>query len=383
MLHRLRSLSAAIVLAVGSTLWPAQLGAQASCNDGTPRTDFKELTVVKECVVVTGRHDGVDLRQKTTMKAQLRDEVTVIVQGLAQFHDASTSPVDLHRLVLFLDGKPVKGPPVVLPAIGGSDLKFTLERDASDGEAWNTLLRGAIRRTRVPLSVGFEGQAPLRTEVNDFELLAVPSIWAWTWTGLMLGLISLLLLAARRSHLLRDPQASATTYSLARTQMAFWLVIVVGAYVFIWLVTGELNTLTSTVVGLMGIAAATAVAGGTIDAGSAAATQAAPPAPAPLPPAAVAPPADPAAAPPAPPMAAPPPVAAPPTDPSHGFFRDILSDGNGLSLPRVQTAAWTLVLGLIFARAVYRDLAMPQFDATMLGLMGISNGTYIGFKGLE
>jgi hypothetical protein len=26
------------------------------------------------------------------------------------------------------------------------------------------------------------------------------------------------------------------------------------------------------------------------------------------------------------------------------------------------------------------NLVMPEFDATLLGLMGISNGTYIGFK---
>jgi hypothetical protein len=69
-----------------------------------------------------------------------------------------------------------------------------------------------------------------------------------------------------------------------------------------------------------------------------------------------------------------------PTGPSQGLLRDILSDESGVSFHRFQMAAWTVVLGFIFVNAVYRDLAMPDFSATMLGLMGISAGTYIGFK---
>jgi len=42
--------------------------------------------------------------------------------------------------------------------------------------------------------------------------------------------------------------------------------------------------------------------------------------------------------------------------------------------------AWTVVLGIVFINAVQTDLAMPDFDATLLGLMGLSSGTYIGFK---
>jgi hypothetical protein len=45
-----------------------------------------------------------------------------------------------------------------------------------------------------------------------------------------------------------------------------------------------------------------------------------------------------------------------------------------------QIAVWTLVLGIVFIRSVYVDLTMPDFDATLLTLMGISSGTYIGFK---
>ena len=65
---------------------------------------------------------------------------------------------------------------------------------------------------------------------------------------------------------------------------------------------------------------------------------------------------------------------------SHGFLRDILSDASGYSFHRFQIFAWTIVLGVIFVSSVYNGLTMPEFSTTLLGLMGISSGTYIGFK---
>ena len=47
---------------------------------------------------------------------------------------------------------------------------------------------------------------------------------------------------------------------------------------------------------------------------------------------------------------------------------------------RLQIFVWTIVLLIIFVRSVYDQLAMPDFSATLLGLMGISGGTYLGFK---
>jgi hypothetical protein len=89
----------------------------------------------------------------------------------------------------------------------------------------------------------------------------------------------------------------------------------------------------------------------------------------------------PAATPPSPP-ATPAEAAAAPKPPaaSQGFLRDVLSDENGISLYRFQLFIWTLVLGVIFCASVYDGLAMPQFSTTLLGLMGISSGTYLGFK---
>jgi hypothetical protein len=65
---------------------------------------------------------------------------------------------------------------------------------------------------------------------------------------------------------------------------------------------------------------------------------------------------------------------------SSGFLRDILSDSSGYSFHRFQIFAWTIVLGIIFVSSVYNNLTMPEFSTTLLGLMGLSAGTYIGFK---
>jgi len=65
---------------------------------------------------------------------------------------------------------------------------------------------------------------------------------------------------------------------------------------------------------------------------------------------------------------------------SKNFFDDTLTDANGISLHRVQLMAWTVVIGLIFCFAVYENLALPTYDATILALIGISGGTYLGFK---
>jgi hypothetical protein len=65
---------------------------------------------------------------------------------------------------------------------------------------------------------------------------------------------------------------------------------------------------------------------------------------------------------------------------SRSFLMDVLSDEHGISLHRFQMFIWTIVLGVLFGVGVYNNLAMPSFSSTLLTLMGISAGTYLGFK---
>ena len=65
---------------------------------------------------------------------------------------------------------------------------------------------------------------------------------------------------------------------------------------------------------------------------------------------------------------------------SKGFIADILTETNGYALHRFQIFAWTIVLGVIFVSTVVDELVMPEFSTSLLTLMGISSGTYIGFR---
>ncbi|HEX8151979.1 MAG TPA: hypothetical protein VF698_02585, partial [Thermoanaerobaculia bacterium] len=133
---------------------------------------------------------------------------------------------------------------------------------------------------------------------------------------------------------------------LSRFQLAFWFFHVIASYVFMWMVTGELDTISESILALIGIGAGTALAAAVIDS----------------PPAVTAP-------------------NTPPPMPSKGFITDVISDSNGnVSIQRFQMFVWTLVLGIIFLGSVYKDLSMPQFSATLLGLMGISSASYVGAK---
>ena len=133
-------------------------------------------------------------------------------------------------------------------------------------------------------------------------------------------------------------------YSLSLFQMAFWFTLVIIAYVFMWLINDELDTITSSVLALIGLGAATAIGATMIDKNKTQSGEATP---------AVS---------------------------TRGFLHDVLSDANGISLHRFQMFVWTLVLGIIFIASVYKNLSMPEFSSTLLDLMGISSGTYVGFK---
>ena len=65
---------------------------------------------------------------------------------------------------------------------------------------------------------------------------------------------------------------------------------------------------------------------------------------------------------------------------TQGWLKDLVTDIDGTALHRLQAFVWTVVLGVIFIYAVYITKAMPNFDTNLLALMGISNAGYVGFK---
>lgn len=235
---------------------------------------------------------------------------------------------------------------------------------------------------------------------------------------ILTALIAFLVLA-RHTHIVRDGAAprrpdGLRPYSLARGQMAFWFFLVIASYFFLWIVTGDMDTLNTSVLGLIGISAGTALGSAFIDVSR--------------------------------------PVVSSGNEPTvdvtkphlevlaelkdlqartqkkletlqkaraamsssdkhgleenerqqnevrerlsnyrwqsayfawptwKGVMYDLLAENNVISFHRFQIFVWTLILGIMFVANVYNELAMPQFSATLLGLLGISAGTYVGFK---
>ncbi len=64
------------------------------------------------------------------------------------------------------------------------------------------------------------------------------------------------------------------------------------------------------------------------------------------------------------------------------FWNDLISEDNkgDPNFHRFQLIGWTAVFGFIFVQTVWHKLDMPAFSAEQLVLIGISNGTYLGFK---
>jgi len=77
---------------------------------------------------------------------------------------------------------------------------------------------------------------------------------------------------------------------------------------------------------------------------------------------------------------------------SQGFFVDILSDANGISIPRFQNVIWTGIAMVVYLTKVFMVKhgcstaacpGLPELDSTLLALTGISNATYLAMKTQE
>jgi hypothetical protein len=264
----------------------------------------------------------------------------------------------------------------------------------------------------VTISVGPADGSPWpSTAAIPFERINLG--WLAGWAALFLIAIILFVKYARRSDIIRDPgelpapppgiPPQMKAYSLARTQMAFWTFLVSGALAFLFLVTWNENTISSGVLVLIGISFGTTLMAATADrvaptatdvtvaekdaadksaAAREAADKAAAETDATKKPAADKEAADKAfaakyAADKAASLKA---GISQIPQPTKGFLADLLTEGTGPSFHRYQMVLFTVILAVIFVAKTASTLVMPEFDTTLLGLMGISSGTYLGFK---
>ena len=147
-------------------------------------------------------------------------------------------------------------------------------------------------------------------------------------------------------------------FSLARSQLAFWTVIIISSFVYIAI---DKSTATATAaiavpavnLTLLGIVAGTTVVAKVID-NSQKDSQS---------------------------------DSIPQQDyPSKGFLTDIISDEKGISIHRLQNVMWLVVVGGIYIAYVAVHSQLPDntvITNELLGLMGISAGAYLGLKTTE
>ncbi|MEO8622274.1 MAG: hypothetical protein ABI625_14485 [bacterium] len=331
-----------------------------------------------DSVLVTGvrrlAHDGGERTHGDTTAAGLGDIILVKVSHLKELVNYSNClsneglevPKTLCRqtdIALYLDGREIKGikPESGAPIPDQEELRYHLTRSPDSDEAWADLLgnppfgsHDRFFRRPTELSVGLSGEYALATDVGSknskFELIRFREVWFWGSTAFGAVFVVWIVMFARTTPLLRDAgriisgakKQPLPPYSLGRVQMAFWFVLVVLSFVYIWLITNGWDTINTTVLGLIGIGTGTALGAQLID-GT--------------------------------PDDQPPVVRE-----SKHFIPDVLQDGDGYAFHRVQMFIWTIVLGILFLYSVWQRLSMPEFSATLLGLLGISGGTYIGFK---
>lgn len=359
--------------------------------------------------VVTPRVSSID------GNVELDNILEVRIENLEKWAETKEAA----KLVPYINGRAIRGNYPEELHIDRGRLIYHLAITPENKDVWVDLL-GAPNRIRRPvtLSVGLEdGSAfgSVHEKGKEVALIVISPVYGIVALLVIVVTLLLLLWLAKKTNIIREPGPPPTPgkrrpYNLGRSQMAFWFFLIYASYVAIWLVTDALDTITPSLLALMGISAGTALGEAMIDSGKDTAntnqmqdllaekgaveqgisqTQA-----------------DLDAI-----GAAPANVAdqanrdvlnrqlvdsrtrlgtiqqqigtlnsQQPATVSSGFLRDVLSDSSGYSFHRFQIFAWTIVLGIIFASSVYNNLTMPEFSPTLLGLMGLSAGTYIGFK---
>jgi hypothetical protein len=322
-------------------------------------------------------------------------QIQVTGQNAAKIRTELNKAAGLRALKLYLNYVRIDN--LTISAVDAGNkllLSAHLVRNANDDDnrkAWDTLLKkqegmGYLMTLPVALAVGNELPLAVQSAL-PFQFYVV-SATAKLWTlgiELVIFLVAYYLVVTQ-SNMLCD--APGSSYSLGKSQMAFWGLLVALTFVGIWIVTGTMERIPPQVLILLGISGATGLSAIVIGESKKAGIQdkitkleeektklenEERMAPAAFPPASKA--------------------RLQAIEPekqalsqqlkaskSEGFWSDICNDGNGLSFHRLQVVIWTVILGMVFVRSVAQVLSMPEFPETLLVLLGISAGTYLGFK---
>lgn len=328
---------------------------------------------------------------------RLRDEVVIEVRNLDNLlrrFECKAMSGPKKSIVLYLDERPLMEV-VAHPPVDPSHqvMIFPLKRTEKCREVWTHLLgKPSFGGRKVAVSLGIEDEYAIPS-ATYLDLEVVPRSLATGLIVLFLVLLSGFLWLSLTTGFLRSPTSPVCTskdkpWSLARVQAAWWFFIILMSYVFIGVITGDFSTtITGTTLVLLTIAAGTTLTSSVIDNSKNTldqqereqaakkhveqeiaklkkthATKNHKTAEA---------------------LVARNSQLSKLKGENEHFLVDILSDADGVCFHRFQNVVWSFFLGGVFVCAVYRELAMPQFSEALLGLMGLSAGTFVAMKNTE
>ena len=269
------------------------------------------------------------------------------------------------RLVPYIDGRALNGVYPVAVNLRNATLQFHLRITPDNRTAWTHLLSPLVFQRPVRFSVGLELQDPFETDFVLEDKPATLTVINPRWVALAAVVVAVFAaafcaLAARTSLLMERSEPGqgpvVLRFSLAKVQLALWFFVVFGAFLVIWLVTGNFNTINSSILATLGISAGTALGDAYLKSARSHPAGASSSAPAPM-------------APEGSPLTA--------CQRATLFVREMVSDSEGYSIYRFQMLAWTAALVVVFLADVYDDLVMPSFGPELLYLLGLSSGTYV------
>jgi len=185
------------------------------------------------------------------------------------------------KIQLRLDGSLLGVEPRVMP--DRRELIFRLSRLDSNRATWSRLLGKPFGHDgiyAVPIAVEVDGKplaftndTPLGTdEAPQPKIDLITYDQGRMWLGIMtsLAVVIIIVIACMRTPMMRDNAVAQLPvdqrpYSLGRFQMALWFCLILTSFLFIFVVTWDLNSITTESFVLMGISGATALASVAID----------------------------------------------------------------------------------------------------------------------
>lgn len=324
-------------------------GFASLVSGSTGECDSSQLTLLGKKNTETGSPESTLFRLGETVQIRLNGACA------RQLDDALAKRSINEAVHLHLDNVAMQDLPV--SALQGSNsgeriLHFHLLRQSDHEDnrlSWDRLLakQQGSYEMRLPLALAIGRDLPVQvSSLQPFRFFVVTEKAARITNGVCIVLLLLLY-----TLLIKSPSALRESYngvySLGKSQMAFWGLLVLMSFLGLWVLTGRMERIPEQVLMLLGIS-------GTTGLGSLLLTQ----------------------------------HKLKNRTPrlSNSKLRHFLSDliddgtGTGISLHRIQVVIWTLILGTIFIQSVNKVMSMPEFSDTLLLLMGVSNGLYLGFK---